>query len=218
MATNLLLIDDHSLFLEGLTLYLKDERDFIISGTATNGHDAINLIKQKGNDNTIILLDLHLPDMNAIEIVTTVRSFNKTIKIILLTHQKGNRYLPKLKKLGIQGYLLKSIDKVEFVNAINNVAKGGSYFSENITDVTKEEDVYIKSSVIVFNETKDIVLSNREKEILVMVCNEKASKEIGELLHISTGTVDTHRKNIMMKLGVTNTVGLVKYALKSKLI
>jgi DNA-binding NarL/FixJ family response regulator len=214
----IILADDHSLYLEGLMLLIKENPDFLILGNAVNGNDAIALAKQYKDKASLLLLDLHLPDMNAIEIVTQIRSFTKELKIILLTHQKGNRYLPKLKKLGISGYLLKSIDKNEFLNAITTVANGGEYYSENITDITKEEDVYIKSSVIVFNETKDITLSDREKEILVMVCNEKSSKEIGELLYISTGTVDTHRKNIMQKLGVTNSVGLVKYALKAKLI
>ncbi len=215
---NIILADDHSLYLEGLILLLKENKKFEILGNANNGADAISLAKEFHSKANIMLLDLHLPDMNAIEIVAQIKKITTELKIILLTHQKGNRYLPKLKKLGINGYLLKSIDKTEFEKAILTVANGGEYYSENITEITKEEDVYIKSSVIVFNETKDIVLSNREKEILVLVCNEKSSKEIGETLFISTGTVDTHRKNIMMKLGVTNTVGLVKYALKARLI
>ncbi|MEQ1552855.1 MAG: response regulator transcription factor [Ferruginibacter sp.] len=217
MKINILIADDHSLYLEGLKLLLN-ENNITIVDTATNGADAVLIAKKHCQNANLFLLDLHLPDINAIEIVTQIRAFSKNLKIILLTHQKGNRYLPKLKKLGISGYLLKNIDKEEFLNAITTVVNGGEFYSPNITDVTKEEDVYIKSSVIIFNETKDITLSEREKEILVMVCNEKASKEIGELLHISTGTVDTHRKNIMMKLGVTNSVGLVKYALKTKLI
>jgi two-component system, NarL family, response regulator NreC len=218
LQIKILLADDHSLYLEGLLLLLKENKNFSILDSATNGADAIVIAKKHYKEAAVFLLDLHLPDMNAIDIVSEIRKFTTNLKIILLTHQKGNRYLPKLKKLGISGYLLKNIDKEEFIKALETVANGGEYYSPNITDVTKDEDVYIKSSVIVFNETKDITLSDREKEILVMVCNEKASKEIGELLHISTGTVDTHRKNIMMKLGVTNSVGLVKYALKSKLI
>ena len=218
MAIKILLADDHSLYLEGLMLLLKENKEFTILDNATDGAGAVAMAKIHHRQTDVFLLDLHLPDMTAIDIVTEIRTFTTDLKIILLTHQKGNRYLTKLKKLGISGYLLKNIDKADFIEAITTVANGGEYYSPNITDVTKDEDVYIKSSVIVFNQTKDITLSDREKEILVMVCNEKASKEIGQLLHISTGTVDTHRKNIMMKLGVTNSVGLVKYALKTKLI
>jgi DNA-binding NarL/FixJ family response regulator len=215
---NILIADDHSLYVEGLLLILQNQPNFNILGKANNGAEAIDIVQKLHEKADLLLLDLHMPDKNAIEIVTEIKTFTKRLKIIVLTHQKGNRYLPKLNKLGIDGYILKNIDKDDFVNAIQTVVNGGKFYSPNITDVTKEEDVYIKSSVIVFNQTKDIILSEREKEILVMVCNEKASKEIGEILHISTGTVDTHRKNIMMKLGVTNTVGLVKYALKTKLI
>lgn len=218
MKKNILIADDHSLYLEGLILLLSSCSDFNILGSANSGKDAIELVKKNYKSTDLLLLDLHLPDMNALEIITNIRAFSKDIRILLLTHQKGNRYLPKLKKLGISGYLLKNIDKDDFLNAVNTVANGGEFYSPNITDLTRDEDVYIKSSVIIFNETKDIVLSDREKEILVMVCNEKSSKEIGDQLFISTGTVDTHRKNIMQKLGVTNSVGLVKYALKSKLI
>jgi two-component system, NarL family, response regulator NreC len=218
MPIKIILADDHSLYLQGLMLLLKENNSFEILGNANSGKDAIALAKKHFEKADIFLLDLHLPDMNAIEIVTEIRKFSQDLKIIMLTHQKGNRYLPKLVKLGISGYLLKNIDSKDFIEALTIVANGGEYYSPNITDITKDEDVYIKSSVIIFNETKDITLSDREKEILVMVCNEKASKEIGELLHISTGTVDTHRKNIMQKLGVTNSVGLVKYALRQKLI
>ncbi|WP_395053935.1 response regulator [Flavobacterium sp.] len=218
MSIKIILADDHSLYLQGLILILKENENFEILGNANSGCDAIEMAKKFNKEADVFLLDLHLPDMNAIEIVTEIRKFSSDLKIIMLTHQKGNRYLPKLVKLGISGYLLKNIDAKDFIEALTIVANGGEYYSPNITDITKDEDVYIKSSVIIFNETKDIMLSDREKEILVMVCNEKASKEIGELLHISTGTVDTHRKNIMQKLGVTNSVGLVKYALKQRLI
>lgn len=218
MPIKIILADDHSLYLQGLILLLKENENFEILGNANSGNDAILLAQKHQSEADIFLLDLHLPDMNAIEIVAEIRKFSSALKIVMLTHQKGNRYLPKLVKLGISGYLLKNIDANDFIEALTIVANGGEYYSPNITDITKDEDVYIKSSVIIFNETKDITLSDREKEILVMVCNEKASKEIGELLHISTGTVDTHRKNIMQKLGVTNSVGLVKYALKQRLI
>ncbi len=214
----LLLADDHSLYIDGLELLLKNTNSFEVLAKANTGKTAIEMAKSYGIKAHILLLDLHLPDMNAIEIVTNIRSFNPSIKIIILTHQKGNRYLPKLIKLGISGYILKNIDATTFINAIKIIADNGEYFSKNITDITKDEDVYIKSSVIIFNETKDIVLSNREKEILVMVCNELSSAEIAKKLFLSTGTVDTHRKNIMQKLGVTNSVGLVKYALKNRLI
>jgi two-component system, NarL family, response regulator NreC len=214
----ILLADDHSLYLDGIELLLKKNNSFEILAKANTGKTAIEMAKQFSSLADIMLLDLHLPDLNAVEILTEIRKFTNTLKVVILTHQKGNRYLPKLKKLGISGYILKNIETNNFTNALEIINNNGAFYSEGITDITKDEDVYIKSSVIIFNETKDIILSEREKEILVMVCNEMSSSEIAKKIFLSTGTIDTHRKNIMMKLGVTNSVGLVKYALKNRLI
>ena len=213
---SLILADDHSLYIEGLELLLAKGNDFKIITKCNSGAEAISTLKKKNCD--ILLLDLHLTDMTGLEVVENVLRFKPEQKIIMLTHQKGSKYLGKLEKLGIKGYLLKNITKEELIKALKIVYDGGTYFSEGIHNITKEEDVYIKSSVIISNESPDVILTPREKEILIHVCNELSSAEIAEKLFISIGTVDTHRKNILQKLGISNTVGLVKFALKHGLI
>lgn len=213
---SLIIADDHPLYLEGLELILKRNKEFSIAATCSSGNETINILKKKKCD--VLLLDLHLPDMNGVEIVEKIKEFKPKQKIIMLTHQKGSKYFHKLEKLGINGYILKNISTEELLNAIKTVHKGGKYFSEGIENITKEEDFYIKSSVIIRNDTPAKILTEREKEILIRVCNEMSSAEIGKELFISTGTVDTHRRNILEKLGVTNTVGLVKYALRHGLL
>ena len=214
---NLLIADDHSLYLEGLNLLLENEPTINVKAKATSGESTIKMVNTNLDAN-ILLLDLHLQDMNALEIVEQIRSTNNNIKIIILTHQKGNRYLPKLKKFNISSYVLKNIEVQELIAVIKLVNDGGEYYSKDIFEITKEEDFYLKSSVILFDKKESPQLTAREIEIVKLICNEKSSSDIAHELFISTGTVDTHRKNILNKLGVTNTVGLVKYALRNKFL
>jgi DNA-binding NarL/FixJ family response regulator len=213
---SLILADDHSLYIEGLELLLAKGNEFKIITKCNSGADAISTLKKKKCD--ILLLDLHLTDMTGLEVVEEIQKFKPNQKILMLTHQKGSRYLGKLEKLGIKGYLLKNITKEELIKALKIVYDGGTYFSEGIQNITKEEDFYIKSSVILSGDKPEVMLTAREKEILVFVCNELSSAEIAKKLFISIGTVDTHRKNILQKLGISNTVGLVKFALKHGLL
>ena len=212
---NLLIADDHSLYLEGLNLLLDNDQNVNVIAKANSGATTIEMVKanQKAD---MLLLDLHLPDMNAVEIVEQIRITNNAIKIIILTHQKGNRYLPKLKKFNISAYVLKNIEVNELINVIKLVFDGGEFYSKDIFEITKEEDFYLKSSVIHFDKKDSPQLTAREIEIAKLICHEKSSSDIASELFISTGTVDTHRKNILNKLGVTSTVGLVKYALRNK--
>jgi DNA-binding NarL/FixJ family response regulator len=101
----------------------------------------------------------------------------------------------------------------ELMDAVKTVHNGGEVFPEEAKEYDHEEDLRLRSSAIM-TESPDVQLTDREKEILILVCKEFSSAEIAKKLFISTGTVDTHRKNILLKLGVSNTVGLVKYALK----
>lgn len=212
----LIIADDHPLYLEGLEMILKKEKRFSIAAKCLSGASTIETLRTTDCD--VLLLDLHMPDMNGPEVVEAIKKFKPAQKIIMLTHQKGSRYLGKLEKQGINGYVLKNVQREELMLAINTVYKGETYFTEGIQNITKEEDLYIKSSVIINSEQPDSVLTAREKEVLIRVCNEMSSSEIAKELFISVGTVDTHRKNILQKLGIANTVGLVKYALKHGLL
>lgn len=212
----IIIADDHPLYLEGLELLLNKDKSIQIEAKCNSGTETISILKKTDCD--VLLLDLHMPDMNGPEVVEAIRKFKPQQKIIMLTHQKGSRYLGKLEKLKINGYVLKNVKKEELLEAIQTVYKGGTYFTDGIENISKEEDYHLKSSVIVNTESPNDLLSPREKEILIRVCNEMSSSEIAKELFISVGTVDTHRKNILNKLGIANTVGLVKYALKHGLL
>lgn len=209
------LVDDHPLHLEGLELLLKKEKDLEILATFKNGSSLLQFSKENTFD--ILLLDLHLPDMDGIAVAEEMQKQNHACKIILLTMQRGGRYMQKAEKLSIKGYVLKSSDIETIKKAIRAVYGGGTAFDDTAHKISHEEELQLKSSVIV-DEKPDTLLSDREKEILILVCKEFSSAQIADKLFISTGTVDTHRKNILIKLGVNSTVGLVKYAIKHGLI
>jgi two-component system, NarL family, response regulator NreC len=215
-AITLILADDHPLYIEGLEMLLSSDKQFKVEAKCTSGAEVIAVLKNKNCD--VLLLDLHMADMDGVEAVASIRKFKPEQKIIMLTHQKGSRYLDKLEKLGINGYVLKNVQRGELVEAINTVHAGGRYFTKGIEMISRDEDLQIKSSVILTEHSPGTMLTSRELEILVRVCGEMSSSEIAKELFISVGTVDTHRKNILMKLGISNTVGLVKYAIKHKLL
>lgn len=208
------LTDDHPLYLEGLVLLLKKEKELDVVGHFNNGEALLAFCNKNTFD--ILLLDLHLPEMDGLEIAEKLQQMNHPAKIIMLTMQRGGRYQHKTEKLNIKGYVLKNVSIDELRSAITEVYNGGTYFKEQ-TRQSLEDDLLLKSSVIVDNKP-DTILSEREKEILILVCREYSSSQIAEKLFISTGTVDTHRKNILLKIGTTNTIGLVKYALKHGLL
>jgi two-component system, NarL family, response regulator NreC len=208
------LADDHPLYLEGLELLLNSTREAKVVAKATNGDETLAMLAKTNAD--ILLLDLHLPGKSGIEVAGLVAG-KPGPKIIMLTMQRGGRYVDKLKKLGVKAYLLKSASLENLIETIKTVHSGGEVFTEDVIKYDHEEDLRLRSSAVV-SENPEVQLTPREKEILVLVCKEFSSAEIGKKLFISTGTVDTHRKNLLLKLGVSNTVGLVKYALKFGLL
>lgn len=211
----LALADDHPLYLEGLELLLNNSKIAKVVAKAVDGNEALNMVGSTDFD--VLLLDLHLPGKSGIEIVEILNKEGRQHKIIMLTMQRGGRYVDKLKKLGVKGYLLKSTSLEILLEAIKTVFNGGEIFPEELKEYDHDETVRLKSSAIVL-ETPERQLTEREKEILILVCKEYSSAEIAKKLFISTGTVDTHRKNLLVKLGVSNTVGLVKYAIKHNLL
>jgi DNA-binding NarL/FixJ family response regulator len=167
-------------------------------------------------DIDILLLDVQLPDAEPEELIQQIRTIKPSLKIIYLTLMRGTRFIHRLMKFDIQGYILKSASFEELVQAIETVAKGGTFYSKDV-DITVKDDDH-RQTLIVDDKKIGEILTKREIEILKLVCKEYSNSEIAEKLFLSVGTVETHRKNLIAKLGVNNTVGLVKYALKNNLI
>lgn len=210
---NLCIVDDHEMYLEGLALLLQKQPDIQVGATVGNGKSLLE--KLSGSSFDILLLDVHLPDTNEEELLISIRKSIPHQKIIYLTLMRGTRFVHKLMRHNIQGYVLKNAPTDELVNAIREVSNGGTWFSKDI-DIIADED--FRSTLTLPERRANDILSKRETEILTLICKEFSNAEIAERLFLSVSTIETHRKNIIAKLGVNNTVGLVRFALRNKLI
>jgi two-component system response regulator NreC len=206
--------DDHEIYLEGLALLLGKQEDIEVTGTATSGKELLECV-QKGLAADILLLDVYLPDIAEEELVQKLRAAHPDLRIIYLTLLRGTRYVHKLAKYNIQGYILKNASLDELLSALRSVQDGGRYFSKDIHIGDRDED--FRNTITIEDRQIDEILSRRELEVLRLICKEFSNAEIAEKLFLSVSTVETHRKNLIAKLGVNNTVGLVKFALRNNL-
>jgi len=211
---NVFVTDDQELYLEGLVLLLNKQPDIRVVGSALSGQELLDKVNSVEAD--ILLLDVNLPDFGEEDLIIALRKIKPDLKVIYLTMMRGTRYVHKLNKHTIQGYLLKSATINELSTALKAVAAGGTYFSKetNISDTSQD----FRNTISIDSKKVSEILSKREIEILTLICKEFSNAEIADKLFLSVSTVETHRKNLIAKLGVNNTVGLVKYALKNRLI
>ncbi len=206
--------DDHEIYLEGLSLLLGKQEGIEVIGTATTGKELLGQVQDLQAD--ILLLDVYLPDLGEEEILQQIRAARPDLRIIYLTLLRGTRYIHKLSKYNIQGYVLKNASLDELLQALRAVQDGGSYFSKDIHIGDRDED--FRNTITIEDKQIDEILSRRELEVLRLICKEYSNAEIADKLFLSVSTVETHRKNLIAKLGVNNTVGLVKFALRNNLI
>lgn len=206
--------DDHEMYLEGLALLLGKQEGIEVIGTAQSGKDLLSRLNDIQAD--ILLLDVYLPDMGEEELLQSIRASRQDLKIIYLTLLRGTRYIHKLTRHNIQGYVLKNATLDELLTALQTVQNGSSYFSKDINIGDRDED--FRNTITIEDKQIDEILSRRELEVLKLICREYSNAEIADKLFLSVSTVETHRKNLIAKLGVNNTVGLVKFALRNKLI
>jgi two-component system, NarL family, response regulator NreC len=204
------IVDDHEIFLRGLEDILLQQTDFEVICTFLSGKDLLNSLPLSEVD--ILLLDLQLPDIEPEDLLTQIRQKQPDLKIIYLTLVRGNRYFNKLSEIGFEGYLLKDSPIETLKEAINSVYAGNQYFGDRYSH---RDEI----NTVTFPEKKALaVLSSREIEVLKLIAQEYSSSQIAEKLFVSVSTIDSHRKNIMIKLGVDNIVGLVKLAVQHQLI
>lgn len=211
----LCLVDDHELLLRGLAAIIETQRDFEVIKTCTSGQDIIDFLGTKPSID-ILVLDVNLPNSDPEDLLSKIRATHPELPVIYLTILRGSRLFHRLQKFGFHGYLFKDATYEEVFEAIRTVADGGTYYAKNIElDFSKDQSIHQNGYI---TKNSGVILSKREKEILTLICQEYSSAQIAAKLFISVSTVDTHRQNIMIKLGVSNTVGLVKYAISYNLI
>ncbi|ELR69034.1 DNA-binding response regulator, LuxR family [Fulvivirga imtechensis AK7] len=208
--------DDQTLFRKGMGRLVRSFPNVSEVKEASNGKELLDLIKEEKPD--VILMDLEMPVMDGIEATEKVLAKYPNIKIVVLSMHDSQQHIFYLMELGAHAFLLKNAEPEEVQEAINAVLKNDFYQNQLVVEALRKGAMDKKKAEMrpVFQNSAS--LTDREKEILLLICRELTMKEISDKLSLSEKTVHNHRARMMDKLGVRNTVGLVKYAYDSGLL
>lgn len=209
------IVDDHKLFREGIASLLRAYKDLSIIFSASNGIDFLSELSNKENEINIVLLDLEMPQMDGFAVLKKLKELKTGIKAIILTMHNEDELIYDLIKLGAKGLLSKNANIKEVVDAIRLVNNDELYFNEEVSKLLIQR---IAKNEKVSSAIPDSSLSEREKEIIRLICNEFTIKEIADKLFISERTVDTHKRNIFEKTKTKNSAGIVMYAVRTGLV
>lgn len=211
---NILLVDDHQIFRDGLKLLLS-HFPFVGEITeASNGKEALNIIDTKKPD--IVFMDIEMPIMSGIEATKQALIKYPELKIIVVTTFKDENYLEQMMNMDVAGYMLKRSTRQEFEEAIKKVYSGGSYFSDEILNILTLN--LNKSKRNLYSSKQTIQFTARESEILGLICKGFNNEQIAEMIYVSPKTVEKHKSSLFLKTGTKNAVNLIIYAIKNGLI
>ena len=206
---NVLIADDHKLLIDGIKSSLEDATDINIAAEAYHGLQVLKIL-QSGEKIDVILMDINMPQMDGLDCTKIVSKKYPKVKVIALSQYSEKRFVKRMVKYGAMGYLLKDTDKYELIKAIKKVYSGEKYFNERLSMTILNRELNEENKRHLFPD-----LTSREKEILTMICQEYSSQDIADRLFISNKTVHNHRANLIIKAGVKNTAGLVRWALEN---
>jgi two-component system, NarL family, nitrate/nitrite response regulator NarL len=204
----IIIADDHTLFIDGLIGLLKDEPGLTVVDIANDGKELLELLGKRQAD--VILLDINMPNMNGIDAARFIKQTYPPIKMIMLSTYNDDHLVEKAKKLGTNGYLLKTVNKEELIQTIKLVHTGQSCFPYRSPRVINEFD---KNDEL----KRSLNLTKREIEIINLIKKEYTNQQIADKLFLSIYTVETHRKNIMQKLGLNNPTSLMKFIINNNI-
>jgi DNA-binding NarL/FixJ family response regulator len=204
MATKVFIVDDHYMVIEGIRSLLQNEKAVEWAGHATNASSCLAFLQQQQPD--VILMDINLPDKNGIDLCKEVKEKYPSVFIVGLSTFNQQSFIQKMMDSGASGYVLKNASQEELMDAIETVAKGKIFLSDEAAQSLQKKG----------NAT--IVLTRREKEVLELIAEGMTNNVIAQKLFISPATVDTHRKNLLAKLEAKNTASLIRMATQLQLI
>lgn len=204
MPVKVFIVDDHYMVIEGIRSLLQHEKNIEWMGHAMRADSCLAFLKQQQPD--VILMDINLPDKSGIDLCKEVKEKYPSVFIVALSTFSQQSFIQKMMDNGASSYVVKNATGQELIEAIEAVMKGKIYMSDEVSQILRMQ------------ETVNIVLTRREKEVLELIADGMTNPEIAEKLFISVTTVDTHRKNLLAKLEAKNTASLVKLALQLQLI
>ncbi len=208
MAVRVLLADDHEIVRQGLRVLLERE-GFQVVGEASNGHEAVKLCE--ANHPEVAILDLSMPLLNGVDAAREIIKSNPRIKVVLLTMHTEDHLILESLRAGVTGYVLKTKTSGELVQALRAVCRGEMFVTQSISRTIVQ--AFLHNAPTAGNP-----ISDRERQVLQLVAEGKTTKEIASLLGISVKTAESHRSNLMEKLNIHDTAGLVRYAIRIGLI
>lgn len=210
MKIRIVLADDHPMIRAGFKSMLDKNERFEIVGEAGNGKELIDCAIEVNPD--IILVDISMPVMSGLDVLEELSKNIPGVRLIVLSMHEEREYILQALKSGAVGYLLKNIERFELERAIMTVYEGGKYFSPMVTNILAEAVSKPEAN----NDVAEV--TPREKEVLELVAKGNSTKQIADLLGISIRTVESHRINMLKKLKVNNTAGLIKKAIELKIL
>jgi two-component system response regulator NreC len=209
-AIKILLADDHTILRKGLRLLLERESDFAVVGEASNGREVVDAVDRDAPH--VVIMDIAMPMMNGIEATKRISEAHPKVSVIILSVHSDEAYVLRALKSGARGYLLKDSAEGDLIQAVRAVAAGKAYFSPAVSKILADD--YVRQVREQGVEDPYDLLTARERELLQLIAELKATKEIAELLGLSPHTVDTHRGNLMQKLNIHSIPEVILYAVR----
>jgi DNA-binding NarL/FixJ family response regulator len=211
-----LVADDHQMFVDGISEIIAHIEGMEVVATANDGTGALQKLREVPCD--VAVLDVRMPRLDGLETARLIRKDHPATRVLILTMNNEFSLIKSLLGAGALGYILKTANKEELERAIRRVEAGLTYFSEAVAVEMAQQYMPPPPVVPAAPGEPPVVISEREKEVVALIAREYTSAQIADILFIAPTTVDTHRKNVMQKLGVKKIAGLVKFAFQQHLI
>ena len=210
----LLIADDHEIFRDGMALMISRQSDIHLVGQAEDGLRLIELAEELKPD--VIMTDIKMPGTDGIEATKILKKANPDVKIIALSMFDEENLIIEMLEAGAKGYLLKNADKQEILDAIFTVFKGNTYYCRHTS--ARLAALIVKSRFNPYRKSEVVVFSDRETEIIKLICFQNTAQQIANKLYLSKRTVEGYRTKILEKIGAKNIAGVVMYALKQGIV
>lgn len=214
--TSILLVDDHPSLRQGVKSILEDNPKYKVLNEASNGKEALEILAKQQFD--IIFMDINMDEMDGIECTHEIKKLHPETKVLAFTMHKENEHIKAMMEAGASGYILKKSKPEEFYIAIETILNGENYLSDEVKNEIVKNFVSFGAKEPKSKFDIKVELSEREKDVLELIVKEYNNAEIAKKLFISLRTVDSHRRNLIVKTGAKNTAGLVVYALENALV
>jgi len=214
VSIRILLADDHTVVREGMRALLERQPDMAVVAEAADGRESVQLAEEHSPD--VVVMDVAMPGMNGIEATRRILASCPRTSVVILSMHQDESYVLRSLKAGAKGYLLKDSPQADVIAAIRAVSQGRSFLSRKISRMLQED--YVQELESLGLEDSYDLLTDREREILQLLAEGRANKEVASLLNIGLTTVETHRGHILQKLGLHSIPDLILYAVRKRLI